>query len=110
MEFDVINFYKNIQEDFSYAQKLISKLEENAFSGYRSREDEELDEMNLKYTLDKIKIKLSFAIEFLGLQNLLKEFISGFKKYEPKLTELELIADSGTLEHLIQSIRTPYFV
>jgi len=97
MEFDFIIFYKNIQEDFSYAQKLISNLEENAFYSHRSRENDELDELNLKYTLDKIKIKLSFAIEILGLQNLLKEFILGFKKYESKLTELELISYIGAL-------------
>jgi len=97
MEFDFNVFYSSIQEDFSYVQKKISSLEESAFAAHRSREDDELDELNMKYTLERIKIKLSFAIEILGLQNLLQEFLSGFKKYESKLTDLELISYIGVL-------------
>ncbi len=98
-DFDFIEFYNNLQKDFTDANRLISDIErENwgrmQYSGNVEDDyDEELEfnKERLVETLEVIKLKIDFAHEYLSLTKMSEKLEKELKKYEGKFGELDYI-------------------
>lgn len=100
-EFDFIEFYNNLQKDFTDANRLISDIDhENGKRMHRIGNevdyfglDEELNfnKERLVNTLEDIKLKIDFAHEYLSLNKMSDKLDKELKKYEGKFGELDYV-------------------
>lgn len=86
-EFNFQNFLQNIEEDLKEAGKLVRDLGDNKLYGHFDEdtffdEKKDFNEYLLNYYIKRAIIKVKFALEYLKLDNLLKEFNSVIDKYK----------------------------
>lgn len=99
-EFDFFQFRKNLQVDFLEAQALVSEIEnvelqelynhDNVGSMYYT--DNDLNKERLVEVLELIRLKIEFAYEYIGLNNMSEKLKTQLEKYEGKFDKLEFIA------------------
>jgi hypothetical protein len=95
-EFDLLTFNNNIQKDFKVAYKLVSDIES---VGWHGNEPEFIDEDEHHFNKERlvdmtklIKLKLAFALEYLGLNKMLELLDKEYSTYENNLSDLSYIS------------------
>lgn len=95
-DFDIIKFHEKIQIDFAEVQLRINELERGEFNRIHSSnpvyaldEMELLSKDSLKHYLLLAKLKIQFAYEFLGLNNMLEELDRELLPFKDKYGEIE---------------------
>jgi len=81
-QFDFNIFFNNVNLDISRTKSFIQEIEDFKRYGNGYTEQNDLNEESLSEAIDEAKIKIEFALEFLGLHTLLESFkseISSFK-------------------------------
>lgn len=104
-KFNFSNFLHNIEEDLKEARKLVDDLGDRRLNeqyqiqqsdeeSILDAEKKEFDEYVLEETIKRAIIKVKFALEYLGLNNLLQDFnlvISKYKSYHDQFNYLAWI-------------------
>lgn len=92
MNFDFGKFNSNVINDFKEAYELVHTLENDVRYGNEELfydEEHDLNRLKLDDRTLQIKLKILFALEYLGLTKMIETFEKDFSKYEKDLTALE---------------------
>ena len=87
-QFDFNIFFNNVNSDINRTKSFINEIEDFKRFGNGYPEQNDLNEASLAEAIDEAKLKIEFALEFLGLYTLLKSFKSEISNFK-HLGELE---------------------